>query len=240
MKKIYVVGIGPGNIESMTFEAYNALKKSDIIIGYRTYIDLIKEEFRDKELISSPMKKEVDRCREVLELAEDGKVVSLISSGDAGVYGMAGIMLEVAKGSDNVEIIPGVSACNAAASTVGAPIMHDSVNISLSDLLTDWELIKKRIDLASQGDFVISLYNPKSRGRVTQIEEAREIMLRHKSKETIVAIVKNAKREGESAVITDLEHMLDFDIDMLTTVIIGNSNTFIKEGKMITPRGYKL
>lgn len=240
MNKIYVVGIGPGNIENMTFEAYNALKESDIIIGYKTYIELVKEEFKDKELISSPMKKEVDRCKEVLELAKNGKIVSLISSGDAGVYGMAGIMLEVATEDYEVEVIPGVTACNAAAAVVGAPIMHDSVNISLSDLLTDWELIKKRVALASEGDFVIALYNPKSNGRVTQIEEAREIMLKYKNKETVVAIVKNAKRENENVVITNLEHMLDFEVDMLTTVIVGNSNSFVKNGKMITPRGYKL
>lgn len=240
MNKIYVVGIGPGNIENMTFEAYNALKKSDIIIGYKTYIELVKEEFKDKELISSPMKKEVDRCKEVMELAKKGKVVSLISSGDAGVYGMAGIMLEVATEDYEVEVIPGVTACNAAAAVVGAPIMHDSVNISLSDLLTDWELIKKRVALASDGDFVIALYNPKSNGRVTQLEEAREIMLKYKKKETVVAIVKNAKRENQSVVLTDLGHMLEFEVDMLTTVIIGNSNSFVKNGKMITPRGYKL
>lgn len=240
MNKIYVVGIGPGNIENMTFEAYNALKKSDIIIGYKTYIELVKEEFKDKELISSPMKKEVDRCKEVMELAKNGKVVSLISSGDAGVYGMAGIMLEVATEDYEVEVIPGVTACNAAAAVVGAPIMHDSVNISLSDLLTDWELIKKRVALASDGDFVIALYNPKSNGRVTQLEEAREIMLKYKKKETVVAIVKNAKRENQSVVLTDLGQMLEFEVDMLTTVIIGNSNSFVKNGKMITPRGYKL
>ena len=240
MNKIYVVGIGPGNIENMTFEAYDTLKKSDIIIGYKTYIELIKDEFKDKELISSPMKKEVDRCKDVLELAKSGKVVSLISSGDAGVYGMAGIMLEVGGDQCEIIVIPGVTACNAAAAVVGAPIMHDSVNISLSDLLTDWELIKKRVALASEGDFVIALYNPKSNGRITQLDEAREIMMKYKKKETIVAIVKNAKRENESVVLTDLENMLNFEVDMLTTVIIGNSNTFIKNGKMITPRGYKL
>lgn len=239
MTKIYVVGIGPGKKEDMTYRAYEALEKSDVIIGYKTYVDLIKEYFSEKELINSPMKKEVDRCMEVLEIAKSGKIVSLISSGDAGVYGMAGIMLEVVPKDIEVEIIPGITAGNAAAAIVGAPLMHDYATISLSDLLTDWDLIKKRVDLASQGDFVITLYNPKSNGRTTQIAEAREIMMKHKSAETPVAIVRNAGREDESSVITNLEEMLNYDIDMLTLVIIGNSNTFVKNGKMITPRGYK-
>lgn len=239
MSKINVVGIGPGNKENMTFRAYDALQKSDVIIGFKTYIDLVKDEFKDKELISSPMKKEVDRCKNVVEIAETGKVVSIISSGDAGVYGMAGIMLELVPETIEVEIIPGVSACNAAASIAGAPIMHDHATISLSDLLTDWELIKKRIALASEGDFVISLYNPKSYGRPTHINEAREIMLKYKSPETPVAIIRNAMREQQSYVYTNINKMLEHDIDMLTTVIIGNSNTFIRDGKMITPRGYK-
>ena len=153
---------------------------------------------------------------------------------------MAGIMLEIADENFDIEIIPGVTACNAAAAAVGAPIMHDSVNISLSDLLTDWDLIKKRIDLSSQADFVISLYNPKSNGRTSQIQEAQEIMLKYKKRETPVAIVKNAKREGQEVVLTTLSEMLNHDIDMLTMVIIGNSMTFIKNGKMVTPRGYKV
>ena len=239
MAKIYVVGIGPGKKEDMTYRAYEAMEKSDVIIGYKTYVDLIKEYFSDKELISSPMKKEVDRCMEVIEIAKSGKTVSLISSGDAGVYGMAGIMLEVVPEDIEIEIIPGITAGNAAAAITGAPLMHDYATISLSDLLTDWDLIKKRVDLASQGDFVITLYNPKSHGRTTQIVEAREIMGKYKSDETPVAIVRNAGREDESSIITTLGEMLNHEIDMLTLVIIGNSNTFIKNGKMITPRGYK-
>ena len=161
--KIYVVGIGPGKKPDMTYRAYKAMENSDVIIGYKTYINLIKEYFENKELINSPKKKEVDRCQDALNIAMEGKTVSLISSGDAGVYGMAGIMLEIVDDSIEVEIISGVTATNAAGSVVGAPIMHDYVTISLSDLLTDWELIKKRLDLAAQGDFVVSLYNPKSR-----------------------------------------------------------------------------
>ena len=239
MAKIYVVGIGPGKKGDMTFRAYDALEKSDVIIGYKTYIDLIKEYFPEKELISSPMKKEVDRCREVVEIAESGKTISLISSGDAGIYGMAGIMLEIVPENIETEIIPGVTASNAAAATAGAPLMHDFATISLSDLLTDWDLIKKRVDLASQGDFVISLYNPKSKGRTTQIEDAAEIMLKYKSPETPVAIVRNAGREDEKVTAATLGTMLEHEIDMLTVVIIGNSKTFMKNGKIITPRGYK-
>ena len=237
--KIYVVGIGPGKKENMTFRAYEAMENSDIIVGYKTYVDLVKEYYPGKEMKSSAMTKEVDRCTEVLELARQGKTVSLISSGDAGVYGMAGIMLEIVDEDMEVEVIPGITATNAAAAIAGAPIMHDYATISLSDLLTDWELIKKRLELAAQGDFVVSIYNPKSRGRVTQIEEAREIMMKYKPKSTPVAIVRNAGREDERYILTTLEKMLDHEIDMLTIVLIGNSNTFVKNGKIITPRGYE-
>lgn len=240
MGKIYVVGIGPGNKENMTFRAYETLKKSDIIIGYKTYISLVEDLFPEKLLIKSFMKKEIERCEETLKLAEEGKVVSLISSGDPGVYGMAGLMFEVAKNSNiEIEVIPGVTSSNASASLGGAPIVHDSVNISLSNLLTDWEIIKKRIDLASQGDFVITLYNPKSKGREFLINEARDIMLKYKSKRTPVLIAKNVGRNGENIIITTLEEMLDYEIDMFSTIIIGNSNSFILKNKIITPRGYK-
>ena len=239
--KIYVVGIGPGKKADMTFKAYEKMKNSDIIVGYKTYTDLIKEYFPNTEIRSSSMMKEVDRCLEVLDLAKAGKNVALISSGDAGIYGMAGIMYEIINENDDieVEVIAGVTATNAAAAIVGAPIMHDYVTISLSNLLTDWELIKKRLELAAQGDFIVSLYNPKSKGRTTQIAEAQKIMLKYKSKDTPVAIVRNAGRENEEYETTTLENMLDFEINMLTIVLIGNSNTYVKNGKIITPRGYE-
>lgn len=240
MGKIYVVGLGPGNKENMTFRAYDVLKNSDIIIGYKTYVDLIEDMFPDKKIIKSYMKKEVARCEETLKLALEGNIISLISSGDAGVYGMAGLMLEIAGGQVEVEIVPGITSANASASLGGAPIVHDSVNISLSNLLTDWELIKKRIDLASQGDFVITLYNPKSSGRPELINEARDIMLKHKRKDTPVLIARNVGREGENYDITTLSEMLDYEINMFSTVIIGNSNTKVVNNKMITPRGYKV
>lgn len=240
MGKIYVVGLGPGNKENMTFRAYDVLKNSDIIIGYKTYVDLIEGMFPDKKIIKSYMKKEVARCEETLKLALEGNIISLISSGDAGVYGMAGLMLEIAGGQVEVEIVPGITSANASASLGGAPIVHDSVNISLSNLLTDWELIKKRIDLASQGDFVITLYNPKSSGRPELINEARDIMLKHKRKDTPVLIARNVGREEENYDITTLSEMLDYEINMFSTVIIGNSNTKVLNNKMITPRGYKV
>lgn len=238
--KVYVVGIGPGSLEHMSIKAQKVLNDVDVIIGHKTYINLVKEHFPTKEFVKSGMKREVERCNETISIAENGKNIALISSGDAGVYGMAGILLEIAttKGME-VEVIPGITSSNASASVVGAPIMHDHATISLSNLLTDWELIKKRISLASQGDFVISFYNPKSKGRTIQIVEARDIMLKHKNKNTIVAIVKNTSRQGEEHTLTTLEDMLSYDIDMFSTVIVGNSKTFIKNNKMITPRGYK-
>lgn len=239
--KIYVVGIGPGNMEDISVRAYKILKSVDIIAGYITYVDLVKDKFKEKEFYVSGMKKEIDRCEKVLELAKKGKSVALISSGDAGIYGMAGIMIEVALGSGiDVEIVPGITSSVAGASIVGAPLMHDQAIISLSDLLTDWDVITKRIDRASEGDFVISLYNPKSKGRTEQIVEAREIMLRHKAPTTPVALLRHVGREDQNYTLTNLEEMLNHEIDMFTVVIVGNSKTYIKEGKMITPRGYHL
>ena len=239
--KIYVVGIGPGNMEDISVRAYKTLKNVDVIAGYTTYIDLVKDEFKEKEFYVYGKKKEIDRCEKVLELAKEGKMVALISSGDAGIYGMAGIMIEVALGSRiDVEVIPGITSSVAGASLVGAPLMHDQAIISLSDLLTDWEVITKRIDRASEGDFVISLYNPKSKGRTEQIVEAREIMLKHKAPSTPVALLRHVGREDENYTLTNLDEMLNYEIDMFTVVIVGNSKTYVKEGRMITPRGYHL
>jgi len=241
--KIFVVGIGPGDIEHMTGKAIQAIQDSDVIVGYKTYIKLIEKLANGKEIISSGMKKEVERCQISLDKAMKGNTVALISSGDAGVYGMAGIMLQLKleKGSKiPIEIVPGITAASAAASILGAPLTHDFAVISLSDLLTDWELIKKRIELAAMGDFVIALYNPKSTGRVYHIHEAREIMLKYKKHDTPVGIVKNALRTDEQVYITDLENMLEYPIDMVTVVVVGNSTSFIQDGRMITPRGYDL
>lgn len=241
MAGIFVVGMGPGGMEDMTPRAFKAIEEADVIIGYKTYIELIKDHFPHKNFISSGMTKEVERCRLVYEKALEGKRVALISSGDSGVYGMAGIMLEIVNKSGAnvpVEVIPGVTAATAAAAILGAPIMHDFAIISLSDLLTPWELILKRIECASKGDFVICLYNPKSKNRSEHINAARDIILNCRTQNTPVGIVRNAGRENESHVITNLSNMLEHDIDMFTVVIIGNSKTYVENGKIITPRGY--
>ncbi|OCA85196.1 precorrin-3B C(17)-methyltransferase [Pseudobacillus wudalianchiensis] len=244
--KLVVVGFGPGSAEHITERAKEALRESDCIIGYKTYVDLIAEFIEGKEIISTGMSEEVSRAQAAVKLAEEGKTVAVISSGDAGVYGMAGLVYEVlveqgwkeAEGV-GVEIVPGISAINSCASLLGAPVMHDACTISLSDHLTPWELIAKRIDAAGAADFVIALYNPKSGRRTRQIVEAQRILLKHRSPDTPVGLVKSAYREREQVVITDLKNMLDHDIGMLTTVIIGNSTTFLYDNKMITPRGYQ-
>ena len=261
--KIYIVGTGPGGIEHITPCAQNAIRKSDVIVGYETYLDLIKEFIKDKEVISTGMTQEVERCKKAVELALSGKAISVISGGDPGIYAMAGLVFEILKDRNalcvmrnalknensslvtrhsslvDVEVIPGISALNACAARLGAPLMHDFASISLSDRLTPWELIEKRLESAVMADFVIVLYNPRSMGRLDHINKARDIILKHKSPETPVGIVKSAMREGEKVVITGLKNMLDHNIDMQSTVIIGNSQTFLWEGWMITPRGYK-
>lgn len=241
--KIIIVGTGPGDKDFICQRALQALEQSDIIAGYKTYIELIRELFPGKSFASSGMKKEVDRCIDVLELAEAGNVVSIISSGDAGIYGMAGIMLEIVAERQSavpVEIVPGISAATSAASLLGAPLMNDFVTLSLSDLLTPWELILKRIRAAGEGDFVIALYNPRSKTRIEQLDTAIEILLNYQSAETPVGIVKQAMRDGQQVEITTLGQLKDADIDMLTTVIIGNSQTKIINGKMVTIRGYRI
>jgi precorrin-3B C17-methyltransferase len=195
--------------------------------------------------MSSGMRQEVDRCAKAVELARDGKTVAVICSGDPGIYAMAGLVFEVlsrqqsaVSGQPDVEIIPGIPALSACAARLGAPLMHDFAAVSLSDLLTPWGLIEKRLEAAASADFVIVIYNPKSKGRQDHIKKARDIILNHRSPDTPVGIVKGATRENETVAITDLQNMLDNEIDMQSTVIIGNSNTFTWEGRMVTPRGY--
>ncbi|MDP5274171.1 precorrin-3B C(17)-methyltransferase [Chengkuizengella axinellae] len=244
--KLLVIGFGPGSFEHITKRAREAIGESDVIIGYNTYVDLIRDLLTDQEIVRTGMTEEVSRAQEAVKQAESGKKVAVISSGDAGVYGMAGLIYEVliekgwseSKGV-GVEVIPGISAINSCASLLGAPIMHDACTISLSDHLTPWELIEKRIEAAGAADFVIALYNPRSGKRTRQIIEAQNILLKYRSPDTPVGLVKSAYREREFVQITTLEKMLEFDIGMLTTVIIGNSTTFLYDGKMITPRGYQ-
>lgn len=243
MSKISVIGIGPGSMADMTPRAKAAMEGSDIIMGYSTYIGLIEKHFPGKEFVSSGMTREVERCQLALQKAREGKSVALISSGDSGIYGMAGIMLEVVNHSGcrvPVEVIPGITAASAAAAILGAPVMHDFAVISLSDLLTPLDLIYKRVECAAQGDFVICLYNPKSKSRVDYIDKTRNIVFKYRKAETPVGIVRNAGRDNEEYDIATISTMLDFDIDMFTVVIIGNSKTYVENGRIITPRGYDL
>ncbi|HAT4333897.1 TPA: precorrin-3B C(17)-methyltransferase [Clostridium perfringens] len=238
MGKLYVIGIGPGGLDEMTLRAVKAIEESDIIVGYTKYIEMVKDLIKDKEIFKTGMRGEEERCRESLELSKDKKV-ALISTGDSGIYGMAGLILEMRK-DENVEIIPGITASSAAGSVLGAPLMHDNCNISLSDLMTPYEDIKKRVRLAAEGDFVISLYNPKSKGRPHYLRECVDIIKEFRGEETPIAVVRNALREGESKEIFTLKDFNDEVVDMFSIVIIGNSKSYIKDGYFVTPRGYKI
>ncbi|MCL6448946.1 MAG: precorrin-3B C(17)-methyltransferase [Armatimonadetes bacterium] len=239
--KLTVVGIGPGSRDQITPRAERALRDAQAVVGYDTYLDLLGDLIRDKEIHRSQMREEIERCRLAVGLALTGKRVAVVSSGDPGVYGMAGPILEVlGERGLAVEIIPGVTAATAAAAAVGAPLNHDFAVISLSDLLTPWPVIEKRLAAAATGDFVTVLYNPRSKKRREQIVRAREIFLKCRKETTPVGIVKNVSRESEEVVITNLRKMCEHPVDMLTTVIIGNSQTFVLSSYMITPRGYRL
>ena len=238
-----MVGIGPGAIDEISQKALNVLKSAETIVGYKLYTDLIADIVKDKHIIASTMRKEIERVQLAIREAQKGKKVCIISSGDPGVYGMAGLVLEmVSKENINmpVEIIPGIPAANAAAAVLGAPLMHDYAVISLSDLLTPWEIIEKRVKSAAESDFVIVLYNPKSSQRDWQIEKTAKIVLQYKLPSTPVGIVKDVSRENESVIITTLDKMLSYPIDMTTIIIIGNSTTFVYHNCMVTKRGYQL
>jgi len=240
--KLFLVGIGPGDPEHMTFKAREAINHSEVVVGYKTYIKLIEPYLGQKEVIATGMGAEVERVTTAISLAKKGRRVSLISSGDTGIYGMAGLVGEILGEQSrdiDIEVIPGVPLLVASATLLGAPITGDFVTISLSDYLISWEEITLRLRLAAQGNFVIVLYNPRSQRRQRQLTEAREIILRYRSPLTPVGIVTNAYRQKQEVVVTDLEHMLDYEIGMNTTVIIGNSTTFTLDGWMVTPRGYR-
>jgi precorrin-3B C17-methyltransferase len=241
--------LGPGNSEHLTPAAQKALGNSELIVGYRTYVDLVRALLSDKEIVATGMRQELDRVNLALDRALAGTIVSLISSGDAGIYGMAGLVLEVCRARNlslspekpeslQIIFIPGVPAFAAAGSLLGAPLMHDFAAISLSDLLTPWDIIEKRLRLAADADFVINLYNPKSKKRDWQIVKAREILLESRGARTPVGIVSRATRQGESITVTDLDQMLSYPIDMQTVIIIGNSRTFCHGPFLVTPRGY--
>src|ERR1700722_12083542 len=242
---LYVVGIGPGAEGHTTPDALAAIQNAELVVGYSTYIRLVSHLLNGKQVVRTGMTEEIGRARTAVEHARDGAKVALVSSGDAGVYGMAGLVFQVLKDlgwkrgdSPELHIIPGVTALSSCASLVGAPLVHDFCAISLSDLLTPWPVITRRIEAAAQADFVIGLYNPASGRRTRPIVEAQSIIRKYRDGTTPVALVKSAYRKMQHAVLTDVDHFLDYEIGMLTTVLVGSSNTYVFEGYMVTPRGY--
>lgn len=238
---IYVVGMGPGKESMMTPEAMEILEKSDVIIGYTVYLKLLGSRFSDKELLSTPMRQEQERCQLCFEKAREGKKVALICSGDAGIYGMASLMLEIGKLYEDciVTVVPGITAANSGAALLGAPLNHDFCVISLSDLLTPWERIEKRLIAAAEGDFAIAIYNPSSHKRADYLERACRILMEHGvEKERACGYVENIGREDTHAVTLTMEELVHTTVNMFTTVYIGNSQTKIIDGKLVTPRGY--
>lgn len=240
--KLAVVGFGPGGKEDMTLRAVHAIEDADVVTGYTTYVNLLKEFFPDKEYRATGMMKEVDRCRMAIEDALSGRNVAMVSSGDSGIYGMTGLIYELAEemGADiEIQSVPGVTAASSSAAILGAPLMHDTALISLSDLMTPIEKIMERVDCAGRSDFVIAIYNPKSRGRTEYLAQAADILLRYRSPETPVGIVRDAGRKDQSRTFTTLGSLKDAEVDMFCTVIVGNSQTYVRDGVMVTPRGYR-
>ena len=238
-----MVGIGPGSAADRTRRAEAAIAASDVVVGYAKYLAHVQDLCAGKELVSSGMKEEIERCRQALELAQAGRVVSLISSGDAGVYGMAGLAIELAHaqgGTVEIEIVPGVTAASAAAARMGAPLMLDFAVISLSDLLVPWETIRRRVEAVAAADMVLALYNPRSTKRVKQLEETVEILLRHRSEGTPVGIGRAVGSEDEHIQITTLGRLLGEQVDMRTVLIVGNSMSRAMDGWFITSRGYHI
>ncbi|MCR4651269.1 MAG: precorrin-3B C(17)-methyltransferase [Lachnospiraceae bacterium] len=240
--RIYVVGMGPGREDMMTAEAVSALSGADVIVGYTLYVSLLSERFADKEILSTPMKQETERCRLCFEEADKGRTVALICSGDAGVYGLASLMLEMGKDHPETEIIviPGITAAVSGAAVLGAPLNHDFCVISLSDLLTPWEKIEKRLVAAAEGDFAIAIYNPSSHKRKDHLRRACDILLKTIEGERACGYVENIGREGTVAVTCTLNELRDSEVNMFTTVFIGNSGSEIINGKLVTKRGYKI
>ncbi|MBQ3281255.1 MAG: precorrin-3B C(17)-methyltransferase [Eubacterium sp.] len=241
MNKVYAVGLGPGGEEYFTGQARAAIEKSDVICGYTVYVDLVRDAFPDKEFFTTSMKQEIDRCRKALEIAETGKTVAMVCSGDSGVYGMAGLLIQLApryKDID-VEVVCGVTAALSGSAVLGAPLGHDFCVISLSDLLTPWEVIEKRLRCAGEADFLIALYNPRSHKRVEHLNKACDILMENKSPDTVCGYVKNIGREGEEKHIVLLKDLASEPVDMFTTVFIGNKETKIYGDYIVTPRGYE-
>ncbi len=242
MNQLYVVGIGPGEYSNMTLEAEGILRQSEVIVGYTVYVDLIKKHFPDKEYIVTGMRQEEERCRTALEAACHGKKVSFVCSGDAGVYGMAGLLMELGADFPTVEVrvAAGITAALSGAAVLGAPLGHDFAVVSLSDLMTPWEAIEKRLAAAAGADFCICLYNPSSKKRMDYLKKACSILLQHQLPGTVCGIVQNIGREGQNCRILPLSELSEVQVDMFTTVFIGNSQTKVIRGQMVTPRGYSL
>ncbi len=242
MNKVYVIGIGPGGREGLTIEATEAIEQCDILVGYQLYAELLKETYPDKEYYVNGMRQEAERCRKALEMASAGRTVGVICSGDSGVYGMAGLLFELSvEFSDvQVEVIPGVTAALSGGAMLGAPLGHDFAVISLSDLLTPWELIEKRLRLAGEADLCLCLYNPGSRKRSDYLKKAAEILLASRPESQIAGYVRNIGRDGAEVRVMTLGELKELEADMMMTVFIGNSSTRLINGKMVTPRGYKI
>ena len=241
MQKLTVVGLGPGAGPDLTLRARDAIEAADLVVGYTAYIALIRNAFPEKEMVSTGMKREVDRCRLAVEAAVSGRSVAVVCSGDSGIYGMAGLIYEVSQEYPpiDIEVVPGITAACGGAAVLGAPLTHDFAVISLSDLLTPWEKIERRLQAAAQADFVVCLYNPRSRSRSDMLRRACDILLESKAGDTPCGYVKNIGREGQTAVLLPLAQLRDCeDVDMFTTVFIGNEQTKIINGKLVTPRGY--
>lgn len=240
--KVYVIGLGPGAEKEMTYQASTALEKSEVIIGYTVYTGLIRERFPDKKYLSTPMRQEVIRCEMAMDEAMKGSTVAMVCSGDAGIYGMAGLLYEMGQGYPEVEleVVPGITAANGGAAVLGAPLMHDFAVISLSDLLTPWEQIEKRLGAAAQGDFAIAIYNPSSHKRADYLKRACDILLPHMEETRACGYVENIGREGEKISVCTLKELREREVNMFTTVYIGNSQSQIMDGKLVTKRGYRL
>lgn len=241
MARIRVVGIGPGAFEEMTLRAMNALRASDVILGYRVYVDLVSGHFPGKEFVPTPMRHEVERCRAALELAESGREVAVVCSGDAGIYGMAGLLYELRgeRETPAIEVVGGLTAAVSGAALLGAPLANDFCVVSLSDLLTPWETIEKRLDCAAGGDFCIALYNPGSAKRRDSLRRACDIVLRHAPPDRLCGVARNIGREGEEVRFMTLIELRDHEADMFTTAFIGSSATRLVGGRMVTSRGYR-
>ena len=242
MAIVYAVGIGPGKEEYMTQEAKAAMARADVICGYTVYVDLVRDLYPDKEFFTTGMKKEIDRCKKALEIAAAGKCVALVCSGDAGVYGMAGLLIQLLDDypGAEVEVVCGVTAALSGGAVLGAPLGHDFCVISLSDLLTPWEMIEKRLRAAADGDFNIAIYNPRSHNRPDNLRIACEILLEAKPADTVCGWVKNIGRDGQESKVLTLAELKDEPVDMFTTVFVGNKMTKAYGERMVTPRGYRL